>query len=443
MYRGTECGPALDESTARQAQHASRRQRMIVPMPQPPTVTVARVWPARYQGRPLQVCEDAARHHWIATEEVRALLPSLRPDVALQAWHPAGLTRLDQSGRWFFHEQALARELKRMGSRDALMLLAWLERTLINPGERWRAQAGPPPRRPTGEPSPRPTLWRGELSLRRTLFAGGGLVLILTALVVAVLVRFNDPDHYDGGFLLRQGAVAAMLLGWAAAWGWWTVGLMRCALRRQRQGGGFAGSLLAYCTAASMLLGAGGTALAMSGEWLLGLWATITFGETAAEVVHEPGRGRIVLRGPIGFGSYEALQRALLAQPRLDLLQLESPGGFLIEGLAMARLVERRHLDTLSLDECHSACTLMFTAGNRRWLGPNVEMGFHRSRTPGRDSEPRWNDYDHRVANHYRARGLAADFVQQAMDTPGQDIWLPPHARMLDAGVATGVWSAR
>ena len=48
-----------------------------------------------------------------------------------------------------------------------------------------------------------------------------------------------------------------------------------------------------------------------------------------------------------------------------------------------------------------------------------------------------------RMLTHSALRCVDADFVQQAMDTPGQDIWLPPHARMLEAGVATGVWSAR
>ena len=77
------------------------------------------------------------------------------------------------------------------------------------------------------------------------------------------------------------------------------------------------------------------------------------FGEgevSVADVVHDQYLGRIVVRGELGFGTFKRLDKALQMQPRLTLVQIESPGGYVVEGMAMAALIEKNRLDTVSLE---------------------------------------------------------------------------------------------
>ncbi len=85
--------------------------------------------------------------------------------------------------------------------------------------------------------------------------------------------------------------------------------------------------------------------------------------------------GRIVVRGEIGFGTFKRLEKALQMQPKLTLVQIESPGGYVVEGMAMAALIEKNGLDTVSLESCASACTLLLAAGQERYLGTGATGG--------------------------------------------------------------------
>ncbi|MBK9573076.1 MAG: hypothetical protein IPO43_10255 [Rhodoferax sp.] len=97
-----------------------------------------RLWSARYKGSQIEVCEVNGRHHWIASKEIRKVLPGLRSDVQLQGQYPSGFKKLDSRARYHFNEAALVSELQRIGSQDGLLLLAWLERTVFYPARRKR-----------------------------------------------------------------------------------------------------------------------------------------------------------------------------------------------------------------------------------------------------------------------------------------------------------------
>ena len=458
-------------------------------------VHINRTWPARYKAAQVQICEDHVHQHWIAANEMRKVLPTLRNDLQLRNFHASGFEKLDQSGRWFFNERALVKELKRMGSQDALLFLAWLEKTIIYPANRKRAGApalqrmAPPtspaklteaadtqptslsddhiPSRPLpalprqilgrhhiGAPPPSGfwaenffeplgKLLRGQLSLRRTLLAGCAALLGWTLLLLLFGMWLSNPGSYTGEYALRQWLMVLSLIAWSAGFGLWCRAVMRCALRRQSEGRSALSSGLAFVAAVVLLLGTGGIVLPLVSEWAAGWWETVTYRRQAMEVIHDPRLGRIVVRGPIGFGSYQALEKALATTPRLRLVEVQSPGGYLVESLAMARLIEQQGLDTVSFGRCSSACTLLLAAGQDRYLGPDAVLGFHRSGYRGVVASRFWSPADHQTADFYRSRNTAEPFVLRALDTPFDSIWTPSHAAMYEAGFATLKWSER
>jgi hypothetical protein len=157
----------------------------------------------------------------------------------------------------------------------------------------------------------------------------------------------------------------------------------------------------------------------------------------------DPHLGRIVAQGPMDFGSSEALLDVLKKNPGYTLLEMESPGGFVIEGLRMAQLVSERHLDTVTLDRCASSCTLVMVTGKDRYLGPNARVGFHRSGIAHVFEDYGWSQVDYQIADHYRKFGTNEEFITRALKEPMFRIWWAPHEDMVSAGFASADWADR
>ena len=174
-----------------------------------------------------------------------------------------------------------------------------------------------------------------------------------------------------------------------------------------------------------------------------GWWETVHGKLQTADVIHDKFLGRIVVRGALGFGTYKRLETALAQTPILTLVEIDSPGGYVAEGLAMAKLLEKVGADTVALEECASACTFLLAAGKERYLGPKSQVGFHRSWSSASGFGTGWSSTDHRIAAYYRSRGTSEDFVKRALDTPGYDLWIPSHGQMFTAGYATKRWDER
>jgi hypothetical protein len=149
------------------------------------------------------------------------------------------------------------------------------------------------------------------------------------------------------------------------------------------------------------------------------------------------------VKGPMNFGSADAFQAVLDKNPKFTLVQIESPGGFVLEGMRMAQVTSSRKLDTVSMERCASACTFVLAAGSDRYLGPDAKVGFHRSGTRYGPVGSGWNETDHQIAKYYRDRGVNEAFVNKALEPSIRQIWFAPHADMYTAGYATLMWSER
>jgi hypothetical protein len=173
------------------------------------------------------------------------------------------------------------------------------------------------------------------------------------------------------------------------------------------------------------------------------LWDSIAGRYRPAEVYADQFLGRIVVKGQLRFGSSVELEKVLNANRKYTLIEIESPGGYVVEGVRMSKLVADRKLDVVSLEYCESACTLILASGTERFLGPKVEVGFHRSGRRYGPVSDGWSATDHQMAKLLKGRGVDEKFIQKAFIPSIEGMWYPEHGEMFAAGYATLKWSER
>jgi hypothetical protein len=114
---------------------------------------------------------------------------------------------------------------------------------------------------------------------------------------------------------------------------------------------------------------------------LMALFAT--FPAPAAELRFEPdfgGQGHLpylVIEGTIEVGDWSRFMKLLRAHPELRGVALASEGGSLDDGLAIAKQIHARGLDTTLLAHCHSVCAIMFLAGREKFAPPDLRLSVH------------------------------------------------------------------
>lgn len=86
----------------------------------------------------------------------------------------------------------------------------------------------------------------------------------------------------------------------------------------------------------------------------------------------------LIFEGDITVGTGYTFRQQVERYPGLKRLVLRSDGGRIVEAEHMAKVVARRGLDTHVIEECSSACTLVFLDGQARTIRPYARLGFHR-----------------------------------------------------------------
>lgn len=174
-------------------------------------------------------------------------------------------------------------------------------------------------------------------------------------------------------------------------------------------------------------------------EW----WEMVRGKYSPAWIYADKELGRIVIKGEFKFGSAEALEAVMKANPRYTLVEINSPGGFVLEGFRMAGIISDRKMDTVVQGGCASACTFLLAAGQDRYIGAQARVGFHRSGSKYLPITAVWSATDHLMAKYYASRGASEEFIRKALAQPITGIWIAPHHEMYAAGYATAPWSER
>jgi hypothetical protein len=281
--------------------------------------------------------------------------------------------------------------------------------------------------------------WRGELPLAAAVIVSAGLIWGAVQLVSFGLreISLVDHPHVAAALLLVQ--VVLLLPGVV----WWGTGVMRSAARHVSRGGSASIAILT----GTVGLGAFFWAAAFwwqSARYLLpDVWATLSGDAVPASVQVQPASGRsaahLLVSGPLEFGTTRAVRAALDANPAVRLVQLESRGGRVAEGLALGRLILERNKDTLVTGECSSACVTAFAGGARRSLGPAAKVGLHSAGGVGVSAAniaAANGRSDRFIAN----RGVDMSLLEHGASVANDNIWFPAATVLFGAGLATDRW---
>ena len=85
----------------------------------------------------------------------------------------------------------------------------------------------------------------------------------------------------------------------------------------------------------------------------------------------------IEVSGLIVAGDADRFTSAIINLTEPVLVVLNSPGGEVDNGLAIARLVYSKNLNTYAYGQCASMCFVIFAAGHYRSFAPDTPIGVH------------------------------------------------------------------
>lgn len=278
--------------------------------------------------------------------------------------------------------------------------------------------------------------WRGELSLAVSFWINNLLLPIPLGLGIGALGVWITLTG-DG---LRSGAIA-LLVAWPLLLllsSWCVVGCWRAARAYRASGGGVLWSggaqLLLALSALATLASFGLEFLPRAGEYLRMARGIDPLGHLEARV--SPDGRRLSLSGPIGLGDAQRVQAMLAQARRVRTVELQSPGGRLLEAERLAAALRAAGLDTRTVGDCQSACTLLHMAGQRRQMLPQARLGFHRASTG--TVNPVLDQFANReLARAYRGAGLPEPMLRRVLQTPAHAMWHPGRDELVAAGLIT------
>jgi hypothetical protein len=134
-------------------------------------------------------------------------------------------------------------------------------------------------------------------------------------------------------------------------------------------------------------------------------------------------------RGPIVKGDMARLEQALAEVPQtrqLSALALDSPGGNVVEGELLARLISTRKLAVVipSNSKCVSACFLLLAASPKRLAASDALVGVHSASESGEETAVALA-VTTRMAQDASALGIPPALIGKMVQTaPGRVEWL-------------------
>ncbi|WP_368466122.1 hypothetical protein [Hoeflea sp. TYP-13] len=278
------------------------------------------------------------------------------------------------------------------------------------------------------------THWRGEQPLFRSFWIN------FVALRLAI---WFFPLHLVAPDPLPASAVIVLVAADFTIFVWQMVGLVRSAENHMLAKGGMAPTWGIYASIAVAVFG-------IATQWLglyqmtlakpdSELFTTIMDRQHAAEydmAVSDDGKV-LTFNGTIALGVTKAAVRLFEAEPDIRRIELQSTGGNIYEARGLAALLLPKRIGTHVEDECSSACTIVFMAGEERTLGRNAKLGFHAYRLDTDIVMPNVDvgEEQDRDRNFFKQRRLSEKFLARIYDREHTAIWFPERSELDAAGV--------
>lgn len=278
--------------------------------------------------------------------------------------------------------------------------------------------------------------WLGHLPLPISYWVNGiAIPFGFTLAVQAALAQIARTE------IALRWVMALYLVYFAlsvALWIWSIVGIWRSAGFHEERGGSAgwsnAARAMVIIAALGQFLQSHDRFLSLVDETSLAFGAD-PLGEPAQFTVQRGGKSAL-LDGNLTAGTAERFKLFVEAHPEFTEVRLRSKGGRTFEADRIAKLVNRRGLNTAAQDYCMSACTLVLLAGKERAATQDAQVGFHQPQFPGATpSEQATLVSDMRQM--YVKAGVTPDFLDKALSVPPNNMWFPTVDELLSAKVIT------
>jgi hypothetical protein len=275
-------------------------------------------------------------------------------------------------------------------------------------------------------------LWRdGTASVAQTLYYRGvwAAVALLIGLGSVSLAVFSGSQT-----TLFHIVVPAVLCVGASVFAVWQIVLTAAAARRS---GGMAIPLAAIVLAGAAVLAIGTLLYDRAVPALAELWNIYNGDEELSDlaVSVSPDGTTLHVDGTYGMDSDQVVRQALEQNPKVRAVVLAGPGGRIGAGFGISRLIRNRRLATRVDTACASACTIAFLGGVDRSISAGAKLGFHRASFPGMSADDMFEANRDMKRYLTMSAGIAPDFAQRVLDTPGDSIWVPTPEELLAARV--------
>lgn len=159
---------------------------------------------------------------------------------------------------------------------------------------------------------------------------------------------------------------------------------------------------------------------------------------------YRPQDRTIGVAGGIGPGFAEGLERQMRLHPNFSRIVISSHGGLVREALNAAALIERRgHVTVVARWQCDSACIVLLMAGDKRFAGRDIDLGFHAVAPLASSERPDSRRLVERqreaMTRYLLARRVPATILATADRIGPADLYRVPAATLKDLGVIDGL----
>ncbi len=275
--------------------------------------------------------------------------------------------------------------------------------------------------------------WRGQLSLSVSYWVNNVLLNLFFLLITTIAIDYID---FTTGTIF---APVSIIFVWILAFlltVWSLVGLWRSADKNMEHNSiSFWSTVVKFLVVIGWMqsfvyfINSGVPQVTEYTKIILGIDKT---GDYNLEILNNDKE--LEVSGDINFGLTNDVKKYFKQYPNINVIHLNSKGGMIAEAKKLAGYFKNKDITTYSSQYCNSACVDIFLAGKHRYLNKNATLGFHQPYFPGLTKEEQ-DKMTYQQKQYYLKKGINKKFVDKAFSTPHNDMWVPSHYELLEAGV--------
>lgn len=148
-------------------------------------------------------------------------------------------------------------------------------------------------------------------------------------------------------------------------------------------------------------------------------------------------RQQLQVNGIMEIGILPAFENMLSRHPESTEVAFNSNGGNIYQARGLAKIIISKALNTYVSEDCYSACTIAYMAGNIRQMGPDGRLGFHQYNMKYKLLNQRFDVGKEQAKDitFFKSRISDVIFIEKIFSSKNSDLWIPEHNDLLKSGV--------